>query len=186
VDQETTGHGAMDHAAAGHEGGGSFPPFDQLDTFPSQIFWLAVTFGILYFVLSTYLLPKIQKAISDREGAIARDVEEAGALSRKADDAVKAFEQRIAEARVRARETADKARAEADSRIAAETARVEADLAKRLGEAERKVADLRTAAMSNVAGVAEDAAAAIVEKLSGVRPDAGAVKRAVDAIGARG
>jgi hypothetical protein len=47
------------------------------------------------------------------------------------------------------------------------------------------VSEVRAAAMSNVAGVAEEAASAIVEKLSGLKPDAAMVKRAVAAVAGR-
>jgi F-type H+-transporting ATPase subunit b len=162
-----------------HAGGGGFPPFDQIDTFPSQIFWLAVTFGVLYFAASYWILPKVKRAIDEREGSIAKDVADAAAASNKAEAATKALEARIAEAKARARDTANKAKAEADKKIAADTARVEADLAAKLAAAETRIADVRTKAMSNVSTVAEDAAAAIAEKLSGAKPTPASVKKAV-------
>jgi F-type H+-transporting ATPase subunit b len=166
-------HGAAEHASAG------FPPFDQADTFVSQIFWLVVTFGVLYLFATYWLIPKAAKLIADRDNAIAKDVADAAALSAKADASVKAFEARIAEAKGRARDTAAKAKAEADTRIAAETSKVEADLATRLSAAETRIADVRKKAMANVSTVAEDAAAAIAEKLAGVKPSGDAVKKAV-------
>lgn len=172
-------HAAADTHAAGEHASSSFPPFDQIDTFPSQIFWLVVTFGALYLFATYWLIPKVGKAIADRENAIAKDVADAAALSGKADQSVKAFEARIAEAKARSRDTAAKAKAEADARIAAETSKVEAELAARLVAAETRIADVRKKAMASVSSVAEDAAAAIAEKLAGVRPSADAVRQAV-------
>jgi F-type H+-transporting ATPase subunit b len=173
----------VEHEAAAEHASGGFPPFDQLSDYGlSQIFWLAVTFAVLYFAASTWLLPKIKKAIDEREGAIAKDVAEAAALSGKADAAVKAFEAKIAEAKARARDTAAAAKAEADAKVAAETAKVEAALNVRLGAAETRIADVRTKAMANVAGVAEEAAAAIAEKLTGVKTAPAAVKKAVASV----
>ncbi len=166
-------HGAAEHASSG------FPPFDQIDTFPSQIFWLVVTFGALYLFATYWLIPKVGKVVADRENAIAKDVADAAALSGKADQSVRAFEARIAEAKARSRDTAAKAKAEADARIAAETAKVEADLAGRLSAAEARIAEVRAKAMANVSTVAEDAASAIAEKLAGVKPSPDAVKKAV-------
>ena len=176
---------AVHGAAGGHESSG-FPPFDQIDTFPSQIFWLVVTFGLLYFVTAYWLIPAVRKAIAAREDTIAKDVADAAALSSKADASVKAFEARIAEARARARETAAKAKAEADARIAAETAKVEADLAAKLAKAEANIAGVRAKAMANVSNVAEDVAAAVTEKLGGVKPAPDAVKKAVAGAMGRG
>lgn len=178
MEQEHVGQAVDAHAAGEHVSSG-FPPFNQIDTFPSQVFWLVVTFGLLYFVATFWIIPKVSKAIADRDNAIAKDVADAAALSAKADASVKAFEARIAEARARARDTAAKAKSEADAKIAAETSKVEADLASRLSAAETRIADVRRKAMANVSTVAEDAAAAIAEKLGGVKPSADAVKKAV-------
>jgi len=143
-----------------------FAPFDQIDTFPSQIFWLVVTFGVLYFASSNWLLPKIRKLLADRDGVIAADVA-AAAASAKADAAVQELEANIASARARARDTAAKARAEADAKVAAETARQEAELNTRLGASEKRIGEVRPAAMANVATISKSVADAMVAKLMG-------------------
>jgi F-type H+-transporting ATPase subunit b len=75
--------------------GGRFPPFDQIATTGvSQVFWLIVTFAILYIAVAYVFLPKIRKAIENRDDAIKRDVAKAAALSAKADESVKQFEAR--------------------------------------------------------------------------------------------
>ena len=179
MEHEEPVHGAADaHGAAEHASGG-FPPFDQIDTFASQIFRLVVTFGVLYLFTTYWLIPKAAKLIADRENTIAKDVADAAALSAKADASVKAFEARIAEAKGRARDTAAKAKSAADANIAAETAKVEADLATRLPAPEARIADVRKKAMANVSTVGEYAAAAIAERLAGVKPSGDAVKKAV-------
>ena len=74
----------MEHeaATAGHEAGSGFPPFDQIGDFGvSQIFWLIVTFAVLYIAVAYVFLPKIQKGVDDRDGAIKADVAKAAALS---------------------------------------------------------------------------------------------------------
>lgn len=168
---ETAGHAAE---------GGRFPPFDQIATTGiSQVFWLIVTFAVLYIAVAYVFLPKIRKAMEDRDGAIKSDVAKAAALSATADASVKDFEARIAAARANARDTAAKAKAEADAKTAAETAKVEAALNARLASAEASISETRAKAMSNVAAVAEDAASAIAERLTGVKPAAASVKKAV-------
>jgi F-type H+-transporting ATPase subunit b len=165
---------------AEHASGSGFPPFDQImDTGLSQVFWLIVTFAVLYFAVANVFLPKIRKAVEDRDGAIKRDVAEAAALSGKADESVRQFEAQIAAARANARDTASKAKAEADAKTAAATAAKEAELNARLAAAEARISDTRAKAMANVSAVAEDAAAAIAEKLTGAKPSPATVKAAV-------
>ncbi len=174
---------AAHSAAAGHEASSGFPPFDQIADFGvSQIFWLIVTFAVLYIAVAYVYLPKIQKGVEDRDGAIKADVAKAAALSAKADESVKQVEAQIAEARARSRDTASKAKAEADARTAAATAAKEAELNTRLGAAEARISENRAKAMSSVSAVAEGAAAAIAEKLTGIKPTAATVKSAVSGV----
>ena len=172
----------MEHetAEAGHAAGSGFPPFDQIGDFGvSQIFWLVLTFGVLYFAVAYVFLPKIRQAVEDRDGAITADVAKAAALSSTADASVKQFEAQIAEARARARDTASKAKAESDAKTSAETTKVEAALNARLAAAEARINETSAKAMTNVSAVAEDAAAAIAERLTGAKPSPAAVKSAV-------
>jgi F-type H+-transporting ATPase subunit b len=165
---------------AEHASGGGFPPFDQIGEFGvSQIFWLVVTFAVLYIAVAFVFLPKIRKAVEGREGVIKKDVAAAAEASARADESVKQVEAQIAAARASARATAAKAKAEADAKTAAATAAKEAELNSRLAAAEANIAATRTKAMSSVAAVAEDAAAAIAERLTGVKPAAVSVKKAV-------
>ncbi len=165
---------------AEHASGSGFPPFDQIATTGvSQVFWLIVTFAVLYFAAANVFLPKIRKAMEDRDGAIKKDVAEAAALSARADESVKQFEAQIAAARANARDTASKAKAVADAKNAAATAAKEAELNASLAAAEARISETRTRAMANVSAVAEDAAAAIAERLTGLKPSAESVKKAV-------
>ena len=62
----------------------------------------------------------------------------------------------------------------------AERKTLEQRLSVKLAEAEKAIAATRTAAMRNVRGIAADAAAAIVQRLTGLAPDGKSVKAAVD------
>ena len=63
----------------------------------------------------------------------------------------------------------------------AERKTLEEQLSAKLAEAEKTIAATRATAMSNVRGIAADAAAAIVQRLTGVAPDGKSVDSAVDA-----
>ncbi|MEM6534524.1 MAG: hypothetical protein AAF613_02690 [Pseudomonadota bacterium] len=140
-----------------------FPPFDPWH-FPSQIFWTVLLFGFMYFVLSRFILPKLGSVIEVRENTLADDLDEAARLSSEAEEAQKAVELRMAEARNKARETASRARAKLDAEIAEETARVDAELAKKLEAAEARITTLRSEAMSTVDQIAAEAVQTITSR----------------------
>ncbi len=165
------------------EHGGGFPPF-QKETFGSQLLWLAIAFGALYLISSRLALPRVGGIIADRRNRISGDLAEAARMKDAADAAIAIYEKSLAEARARAQaiaaQTRDKVSAEAESR----RKDVEASLNAKLADAEKTIAATRMAAMTNVQGIAKDAAIAIVMQLTGKAPAedaaAAAVKTALD------
>jgi F-type H+-transporting ATPase subunit b len=163
-------------AEAGHEGGG-FPPFNPA-TFPSQILWLAITFGLFYLFLKRVILPRLTGILETRSGRIAADLDQAARLKGEADAAVAAYEQALAEARANANAIGQQARDEAKAEAEASRKKVEAGLEKKLAEAEARIASIKAGAMKDVGTIAESTAQAILERLVG-KADKAAVAAAV-------
>ena len=158
-------------------GGASFPPFDPWH-FPSQLFWLAILFGALYIALSRFILPKLGGVIENREDTIADSLDEAARLNEQSKEAQHQQDVALAEARAKARETADKAREKVEAEIAAETAKVDAEIAERLTEAEARVQTLRSNAMQNVEQIATSATQAMLGRF-GISVDEAEARQAV-------
>ena len=160
------------------EHGGCFPPFNK-DTFASQLLWITLAFVALYLLMSRVALPRIGTIIEDRKQRIASDFAEAERLKAESDAASAAYEKSLADARGRAQTLANEARLREAK--AAESARkaLDAKLNTQIGEAEKTIAARRSAAMTNVRGIAVDAAAAIVERLTGSAPASREVDAAV-------
>jgi F-type H+-transporting ATPase subunit b len=156
----------------------SFPPF-QPENFPSQLLWLVLAFAALYLLMSRVALPRIGTIIEDRKQRIASDFAEAERLKADSDAASVAYEKSLADARNRAQALASETR-EREAK-AAESARkaLEAKLNAHIAEAEKTITARRSAAMVNVKGIATDAAAAIVERLTGSTPASREVEAAV-------
>ena len=175
---DAKGATAHTEAEGGHKA--PFPPF-QKDTFASQLVSLLIAFVALYLIVSRVALPRVGGLLDERQKAIEGDLTEAQKLKDASDAALKAYESELAAARSRAQaigaETREKLNAAAD----AERKTLEERLALKLADAEKTIASTREKAMSNVRGIAADAAAAIVQRLTGVVPDAASVDRAVDA-----
>ncbi|MDE1569200.1 F0F1 ATP synthase subunit B [Aquabacter sp. P-9] len=178
------GTGELAHAVHGEHGGdgehGGFPPFNPTH-FASQLFWLALTFGALYFLMSRVTLPRIGRILEERHDRIARDLEEASQRRAESEAAQAAYEKALVEARNKANAIAGEAR----NRLAAETETnrksLEASLAAKLEEAERRIGATKTEAMSHVRGIAVDTANTIVSSLVGTTAQNADVEQAVDA-----
>lgn len=175
------------HAATGAKaaGGSSFPPFD-LSTFAGQLFWLAITFGLIYWMMKTIAIPRVTSILDDRRARIANDLKAAEAAQQAAEDAAKQFEAGIAQAKSNAQSIAATARDAAAKEADARRHQVESELTAKMVAAETKIAETKAKAMSNVDGIAKDAATSIVEQLTGKAPSANQIADALTALGTKG
>ena len=176
--EPATTHAEVSHESVGHE---VFPPFDPR-TFPSQIVWLFIAFGLLYWYMAKRALPQIGTVIENRKARIAKDLDDATRMQRQADEAAAAHEKMLAEARAKAQGTAQAARDQLAAELEAKRKALEDELAAKLAEAERQIAETRARAMTNVAEIARDATGAIVERLGGRPPDPKTVAAAVELV----
>jgi F-type H+-transporting ATPase subunit b len=154
----------------------------QLDfnDFAPQLFWLIITFGTLYLLMAKVALPRVSDVLLSREQRIANDLDAAERLNQEAQDALKAYESALAEARAKAlalsQETREKVLAEANAQQAA----AEERLNERAAEAEAQIKVARNDAMTNVREIAGTAARDVVAQLLGSSPDDATVDAVLD------
>src|SRR4029077_8786925 len=150
-------------------------------TFASQLVSLVIAFVALYIIVSRVALPRVGAVIDARQNKIEGDLAEAQKLKDESEAALKAYEADLAAARSRAQAIGAETREKLNAAAEAERKTLEKRLTLKLADAEKAIATQRNAAMSNVRGIAADAAAAIVQRLTGLAADGKAVNAAVDA-----
>jgi F-type H+-transporting ATPase subunit b len=168
-------------ALAAAEGGGGLPQLDAR-TYPSQIFWLIVSFALLYRLLKTKAIPRIADILETRQDRIGADLDRAARLRADAEAALKKHDSILAEAQARAQQRLR----EAQERVAAELARhqaeLDADIARRLRDAEARIAAAKKAALGEVATVAADVVRAAAARLAGLEVGPEEARAAVDRV----
>jgi F-type H+-transporting ATPase subunit b len=142
---------------------------------------LLVAFVALYLIVKRIALPRVGSLLDARQSAIEGDLAEAQKLKEASGAALKAYESELAAARSRAQAIGNETREKLNAASEAERKRLEERLSLKLAEAEKTIASTRQNAMSNVRGIAAEAASAIVQRLTGVVPDGKSVDSAVDA-----
>ena len=153
----------------------------------AQVVWMAIIFGLLYYLLARYALPQVSGVLENRAERIAGDLDSARAAKSQADAAVaeitEAGRRAAAEAQAGISQAVAQAKAEA-----AEQARVADErLNTQLAEAEGRIRAARTQAMGALRQVATETAAVVVNRLTGQTADAAAIDAAVgSAMQARG
>jgi F-type H+-transporting ATPase subunit b len=143
----------------------------DLSRFPSQIFWLAITFTVLYLIMSKVALPRIGEVLEARADRIGGDLDRASSLKAEADRIRAAYEKALADSRTKAQDVGRVAEASLAQENAVRQSALNADLAVRLRDAEARIAAAKGAAMANLAGVAAETAALAVERVAGVKVD---------------
>ena len=150
--------------------------------FPPQLIWLAITFVLLYLLMSRVALPRVATVLERRQAHIATDLEKAEKRRAEAEEALAAYRQTLDAARSDAQSAVRTAADEMARQQAARDAELAASLAKRTREAEASIAAARDRAQDEMRMVAGDIAAAIAAKLAEVTLPADRVAVAVDAV----
>ncbi|MBU1306223.1 MAG: ATP F0F1 synthase subunit B [Alphaproteobacteria bacterium] len=161
---------AATHATTAADGGahesGVFPPFDP-STFPSQLLWLAITFGALYLVMSKIALPRIDGILANRKSIMDADLAAADASREKTDAAIAAYEAALAAAKAKAQGIANETRESIQADLAAKRSAVEADLTAKVTAAEARILATKTEALTHVDEIATETAQTVVTQLVG-------------------
>ena len=151
------------------------------DTYSSQIFWLLLTFGFVFFVIGLGMVPKVQGTADARDAKITGDLEAAKAAFARADQAEADYKSRDAENRAAAQAIMARAKADAAKASEARLAVVDADVAAKIATAEARIKAASDAAMAEIETVAADAARDMVARISGLETSEDAARNAVKA-----
>ena len=163
------------------------PQIAQLgEVWSSQIFWMLVTFGFVFFVIGLGMVPKIQSTVDARDSKISGDLAAAKAAFAKGDEIEADYRARENENRAAAQalvaESKVKAAKATETKIAAEDAKI----AEKIAVAEAKIAAASASAMTEIEAVAAEAAQDMVARISGATPSPEAANQAVKAALAHG
>jgi F-type H+-transporting ATPase subunit b len=168
--------GHVEHTEA-HSG--AFPPFET-SGFLAQIIWLALAFGLLYYLMDKVALPRLRGILHDRAERLRSDLDKAQAMKSEADAAGVAYEAALRDAQNKARDIAQATRNQLAAEADAKRKALEDELNTKLAASESTIRSRTQAAMGNVRAIAGETAAAIVERLTGQAPDAASLDRALD------
>ncbi len=160
------------------ETSGGLPQLNANDMAP-QLIWLALTFLVLYYVLSKVTLPRISSVLDERKNRIERDVAEAERLNSETQNAIAEYEQKLADARGEAGTMAKQTRDAVTADLEAKRKVAEAEDQTRMAEAEERINAMKSDAMAKVSEISTETAQELVRKLIGADVPADEVRRAL-------
>ncbi|KKC27804.1 F0F1 ATP synthase subunit B family protein [Sphingomonas sp. SRS2] len=148
-------------------------------TYASQIFWLLIVFGLIYFVIGKGMLPKIEAVVDARDQKIASDLAAAEAARAKADETESAYRAKIEDARAAALKATQEAKAASTKEAETKVKAADAELAAKAATADAALKAAQAKALAEIESVAAEAAQDIVAKVSGLTVDRAAAEGAV-------
>ena len=158
------------------------PQIEQLPfIFFSQLFWLAVVFGIIFFVIGRGMLPKIQSTVDLREKRIADDLAQAQAARTAAEQTEEAWRARMDEARSEAARLSQEARQQSARETEAKVQGAADKINLKVEAAEQRIRESVNSARAEIEAVAAEAAREMVDRLTGIQLDPAEAMQAVKA-----
>lgn len=164
---------------AGHKAG--LPQLDT-STYASQLFWLVITFGALYYYMSRKALPLVAEVLTARQARIADDLSRAQALKAQAATTFEAYEKALADARSQAQSVVAQAAADIQATAKERESAFAAELTKRARGSEQQITAAKDQALAEIRSVAVDIAREVAEKVAGVKVDATQAEQAVASV----
>jgi F-type H+-transporting ATPase subunit b len=152
------------------------------EIFASQFFWLAIVFGLIYFVIGRSMLPKIEATVDLRDRRIAEDLAEAERARARADEIEELNRVETERSRGEALKVTQAAKDAAARDREARVKASDAETATRVGAAETRIRSAADAAMAEIETVAAEAAQDIVQRLSGAGVSREEAQNAVRAV----
>ena len=159
------------------------PQITQLPViFWSQLFWLLLVFGTIFFVIGRGMVPRIQGVVEDRDRKISEDLEKAQAARDEAEKTEAEYRQRIEASRAEAMKLAQAAKHAGALEVEERSRAVDAEVGKTIAKAEDKIRKSVDKAMAEIDSVAAEAARELVAKLTGKPVSAEEAQKAIKAV----
>ena len=133
----------------------------------SQIFWLVVTFGLLFIVLSKFILPKISNNLETRKSQILENIETAEKQREEAEIKLKEFDKIINESKVEAKNFFNSERQKLINEINDKRLSLEKEIEEEISVAEEEIDQLKKSSHEKVTKIAIDTSSDLIKQLIG-------------------
>jgi len=146
----------------------------------SQIFWLIITFGILYVVLSKLILPKISANLENRKSQILENIEAAEKQREESEQKIKEYEKIIQGSKNEAKNYFKQAREEVLKDIGVKKETLEKELDEEVNKAEIEIKTFRESAPEKIKKIAVETSSDLLQKLIGAEVNSSSISAIVE------
>ena len=151
----------------------------------SQIFWLTLTFGILYIILSKLILPKISDNLESRKSQILENIEAAEKQRENSEEKLKEYEEIVSKSKMEAKSIFNQAREKALKDISAKKEILDKQIDEEISKAEREIKELQSGAAEKINKIAIETSSELIQKLIGAEVNNSSISAIVDDLSKR-
>ena len=151
----------------------------------SQIFWLTLTFGILYIILSKLILPKISDNLESRKSQILENVEAADKQRQNSEEKLREYEEIVSKSKMEAKSIFNQAREKALKDISAKKEVLDKQIDDEIGKVEQEIKELQSGAAVKINKIAIETSSELIQKLIGAEVNNSSISAIVDDLSKR-
>ena len=151
----------------------------------SQIFWLTLTFGILYIILSKLILPKISDNLESRKSQILENIEAAEKQRQNSEEKLKEYEEIVSKSKMEAKNIFNQAREKALKDISAKKEVLDKQIDEEISKAEQEIKELQSGAAEKINKIAIETSSELIQKLIGAEVNNSSISAIVDDLSKR-
>ena len=151
----------------------------------SQIFWLILTFGTMYVVLSKFILPKISNNLESRKSQILENIEAAEKQREDSEAKLKEYDEVILKSKSEAKTLFNQTREKALKDIVAKKEVLDQQIDAEINKAEKEIEVLRVSAPDKINKIAIETSSELLEKLIGSGVNGSSISAIVDDLSRR-
>ncbi|MDC0215825.1 F0F1 ATP synthase subunit B [Candidatus Pelagibacter sp.] len=151
----------------------------------SQIFWLTLTFGILYIVLAKLILPKISANLELRKSQIQENIEAAEKQREDSETKLKDYDDIVSKSKLEAKNIFKKAREKALKDIDSKREALDKQIDEEVKKAEQEIDILKKNAPNKINRIAIETSSELVKKLIGAEVNNSSISAIVDDLSKR-
>ena len=154
----------------------------QLDTefWVSQIFWLAITFSILFVLLSKFILPKISANLEMRKSLILENISEAEKKREESELKIKEFEEIVERSKNEANNFVNQAKVKLTKSINLKKKTLEKELYEEIQKVETEIQELKNKAPERINKIAVETSTDLLQQLIGADVNSSSISAIVD------
>ena len=148
----------------------------------SQVFWLAIIFSSIYFLVAKMFIPKIKGNLDARENKIRKDIEEANLLKEEADKKLKIYNASIIEAKANAKKIISDSRKKLNEDLSIKKKQIESEIQKEIENAEKEIQRFKINSTPKMISISEEIVSNVIKDIFGEDLNKSSIKATVTEI----